>query len=158
MTKERAVIGALRLAPPLTLGLLGFGLWLLSQSQPARLGGAIGPGFMARGLAFGVVGLAALWALSVWREGHSSAGAAPSARPAQRGAGLSLLAGVLAFALAVPVGGLVAGSAFAAGCAAWATGERRVRALAATMAGLAGLTAAIGLMLLPPTAPLWPGG
>jgi hypothetical protein len=146
------------LAAPLALGLLGCGLWLLSQGQPARLGGAIGPGFMARGLALGIMGLAAVWGLSMWRWRRAEVVIAAPAVRAQRGAGLALIGGVLVFALAVPVAGLVAGAGLAAGFAAWATGERRPGALAATMGLLAALAAAIGLLLLPPTAPLWPGG
>ena len=147
------------IAAPLALGLVGITLWVLSQGQPARLGGAIGPGFMARWLALGIVVLAALWGAVSFRRGpRADAAIAPPERAAQRGAGVALLGGVLAFALAVPVAGLVAGAALAAGCAGWATGERRAGALAATMAALAALAAAIGVLLLPPTAPLWPGG
>lgn len=147
------------MAAPLALGLVGIALWVLSQGQPARLGGAIGPGFMARWLALGIVALAALWGAVSFRRGPGAdAAILPPDRAAQRGAGLALLGGVLAFALAVPVAGLVAGAAVAAGCAAWATGERRAGALAATMLALAALSAAIGVLLLPPTAPLWPGG
>jgi hypothetical protein len=147
------------MAAPLALGLVGIALWVLSQGQPARLGGAIGPGFMARWLALGIVALAALWGAVSFRRGRVADAAihAPE-QAAQRGAGLALLGGVLAFALAVPVAGLVAGAGLAAGFAAWATGERRAGALAATMLALAALAAAIGVLLLPPTAPLWPGG
>jgi hypothetical protein len=146
-------------AAPLALGLVGITLWVLSQGQPARLGGAIGPGFMARWLALGIVVLAALWgAASFWRGTRADAAIRSPERAAQQGAGLALLGGVLAFALAVPVAGLVAGAGLAAGFAAWATGERRVGALAATMMALAGLATAIGMLLLPPTAPLWPQG
>lgn len=157
--RTRPGLPAARLAAPLAIGLVGVGLWLLSQGQPARLGGAVGPGYMARGLALGVVGLAAVWTLAVWRAGlrippRAAVTAKASARP---GAGLALLGGVLAFALAVPVAGLVAGAALAAGAAAWATGERRAGALAVTALVLAALAAGIGVLLLPPTAPLWPG-
>ncbi len=158
---------AARLAAPLVLALVGGGLWLLSQGQPARLGDAVGPGYLARGLAAGTVGLAAVWALTIWRACApvpSPTGCAPRTPAQERagarvgaGAGMALLGGVLAFALAVPVAGLVAGAGLAAGGAAWATGERCVGALAATMAGLALLAAVIGVLLLPPTAPLWPG-
>lgn len=160
-TRHRSPVATL--SAPLVLALVGGGLWLLSQGQPARLGDAVGPGYMARGLAEGVVGLAAVWALMIWRAGApvpSLTGCAPRTPAQERavaGAGMALLGGVLAFALAVPVAGLVAGAGVAAGGAAWATGERRVGALAATMAGLAVLAAVIGVLLLPPTAPLWPG-
>lgn len=149
--------GTAEIAAPLALGLVGVAFWVLSQGQPARLGGAIGPGFMARGLAVGIVLLALLWgAVIVWRG--RDADVVPPARTAQWAAGPALLGGVLAFALLVPVAGLVAGAGLAAGFAAFATGERRAGALAATALLLAGLAAAIGLLLLPPTAPLWPGG
>ncbi len=148
---------ASRLAAPVALGVVGLGFWLLSRGQPAWLGSAIGPGWMARGLALGIVALAALWgAVSLWSERRADARAIPPARAAQRGAGPMLLSGVLAFALSVPAAGLIAGAGLAAGFAAWAAGERRAGALAATVATLAALAAVIGLLLLPPTAPLWP--
>lgn len=163
MMKRRHSSGLQRtaatMAAPLALGLVGIALWVLSQGQPARLGGAIGPGFMARWLALGIVALALLWgAVTFWRRPGADAAIAPPERTAQRGAGLALLGGVLAFVLAVPVVGLVAGSGVAAGLAAWATGERRAGALAATTLALAALSAVIGVLLLPPTAPLWPVG
>jgi hypothetical protein len=152
-----------RIAAPLVLVAVGGGLWLLSLSQPAHLGEAIGPGFMARGLAIGVIVLSVFWcAASLLRPGTrgvegKEGGALPPARPTFRpGAGFALLAGVLAFALAVPWLGLVIGAALAAGFATWAAGERSALTLVGTAAGLAALAAAVGIALLPPTAPLWP--
>jgi hypothetical protein len=151
-----------RIAAPLVLMAAGGGMWLLSRSQPAYLGEAIGPGFMARGLAIGVILLALLWcAASLLRPVSrgvtvQEGGALPPKRGHRGSSGFALLAGVLAFALSVPSLGLVAGAGLAAGLAAWATGERSPRTLAGTAAGLAALTAAIGIVLLPPTAPLWP--
>jgi hypothetical protein len=151
-----------RIAAPLVLMAAGGGMWLLSRSQPAYLGEAIGPGFMARGLAIGVILLAVLWCAASFLRPVAGGVTAdrgatlPPKRAIGGSAGFALLAGVLAFALSVPSLGLAAGAGLAAGLAAWATGERSPRTLAGTAALLAALTAVIGLVLLPPTAPLWP--
>jgi hypothetical protein len=76
--------------------------------------------------------------------------------PGLRHSAPALLGAVLAFALGVPVLGLVLSAGLAAGLAAWGAGERTPLALAVTVLGLMALVALVGVALLPPTAPLWP--
>jgi hypothetical protein len=166
---------ARRALPGAAICLAGLAMLVVALGQPAWLGGSIGPGLMARAIAAGVIVLGAAWA--IWcalsrpdtgaaapqdtargRAGCTTDAAADTGRAApQRHSGPALLAAVLAFALAVPVLGLVAGAALAAAVTAWGAGERALPALVATATGLGGLTALIGVLLLPPTAPLWPG-
>ncbi len=63
---------------------------------------------------------------------------------------------VLAFCLVLPLAGLVLSAGVAAALAAWGAGERAWRGLGVTVVALMTLVAAIGHLLLPPTAPLWP--
>lgn len=151
---------ATRMLPGLALVAAGAGMLWVARGQPAWLGANVGPGLMARLLAKGVIGLGAAWA--VWRalrpQPVGAARCAPGAGTgAQPWSGPALLGAVLLFALALPTLGIVASAALAAALAAWGAGERQPRGLALTVAGIAALTAGIGLALLPPTAPLWPG-
>ncbi len=148
-----------RALPGLALAAAGAAMLTLARGQPAWLGADVGPGLMARWLGKGVIGLGSAWA--VWRLLRPDPSCAPACgtgdgADAQRWSGPALLGAVLLFALSVPALGLVASAALAAALAAWGAGERRLPALALTVAGLAVLTAGIGLLLLPPTAPLWP--
>lgn len=148
-----------RALPGLALALAGVAMLALARGQPAWLGGAVGPGLMAQLLGKGVIGLGAAWAL--WRalrpEPACTTGCATGdGTDAQPMSGPALLGAVLLFALTMPMLGLIASVALSAALAAWGAGERHVGALALTVAGLAVLTAGIGVVLLPPTAPLWP--
>lgn len=152
-----------RMLPGLALAALGLAMLAAARGQPAWLGANVGPGLMAQLAAGGVVALGAAWAL--WRALRPDPARAPGCDPgctegtgaeAQPWSGPALLGAVLLFVLALPVLGLVGSAALAAALAAWGAGERGLRALALTAAGLAALTAGIGLALLPPTAPLWP--
>jgi len=148
-----------RALPGLALALAGAAMLSLARGQPAWLGGAVGPGLMAQLLGKGVIGLGAAWAL--WRALRPEPACATGCvtgegADAQPMSGPALLGAVLLFALTMPVLGLVVSATLAAALAAWGAGERQAGALALTVAGLAGLTAGIGLVLLPPTAPLWP--
>lgn len=152
-------VALVRAVPGLALVLAGVAMLVLARGQPAWLGANVGPGLMAQLLGKGVIGLGAGWAL--WRalrpDPACAAGCATGdGAEAQPLSGPALLGAVLLFALAMPVLGLVTSAALAAALGAWGAGERRAGALALTVTGLAGLTAAIGLALLPPTAPLWP--
>jgi hypothetical protein len=134
----------------------GVAMLALAQGQPAWLGGQFGPGLMARLLGIGVIGLGAAWMAICAISPH------PPRTPAPSGTGLAwsgpaLLGAVLVFALALPALGLVLAAGLAAMLAALGAGERRPRGLAVTVAGLMALVAGIGELLLPPTAPLWPG-
>jgi hypothetical protein len=151
-----------RAVPGLVLCAFGAVMLVLAQGQPAWVGGNVGPGLMAQILGYGVIVLGAAWALiSAFDERKGTA-------PATCGHGLStagyrysgpvLLGAVLAFAMALPVAGLVLSAGLASALAAWGAGERKLRAMAATVVGLMTLVAVIGSVLLPPTAPLWPAG
>jgi hypothetical protein len=148
--------------PGLVLAGIGAGLLVLARSQPLWLGQSVGPGLFAHALALGVavLGLAHAAACAFFPRPSGPAGCgsdhAGGAAPAGWLAGPALLGAVLAFALLVPVLGLVMAAGVAAGLAARAAGERRARPLATTVAGLMGLVAVVGLLLLPSTAPLWP--
>jgi len=141
---------------PSALAVVGVLLWLVASQEPAMLDGRIGPGFVARVLAAGVVGIAALllWRALVGR--HDAGFEGLRERPGNALAGPMLLAGVLAFALLVPWLGLVPASAVSAGLAAFAAGDRRPLSIGAVTIALALLVALVGWALLPPTAPLWP--
>jgi len=135
---------------------------VLAQGQPAWLGGHVGPGLMAQLLAMGVIGLGAVWAVLCARSpGPKAPFAGCGSETGQTAPGLrqsapALLGAVLAFALSLPLLGLVLAAGLAAGLAAWGAGESTPRPLAATVAGLMALVALVGVTLLPPTAPLWP--
>jgi hypothetical protein len=132
---------------------------VVARGQPGWLGANVGPGLMAQLLGKGVVALGVAWALWRWLRPDpacTTGCATGDGTDAQRWSGPALLGAVVLFALALPVLGLVVSAALAAALAAWGAGERQMGALALTVAGLAGLTAGIGLALLPPTAPLWP--
>ncbi|MGY6410145.1 MAG: hypothetical protein ACXIUV_03840 [Alkalilacustris sp.] len=154
-----------RALPGLALCAAGVVMLWLARGQPAWLGGQVGPGLMAQLLGKGVIALGALWAL--WRAVSPEPGGVPAGGAgcgagdgavagAQRWSGPALLGAVLAFALTLPGLGLVAAAMLAAGLAAWGAGERSAAALGLMVAGLGVLTGVIGVMLLPPTAPLWP--
>lgn len=148
--------------PGLALCAIGVGMWVLAQGQPAWLGNQVGPGLMAQLLAIGVINLGAVWAMICARG--RMAGRLPSGcgsetgqpAPDRRHSGPALLGAVLVFALSLPFAGLVLAAGLAAGLAAWGAGENIPRALGLTVAGLMALVALVGLVLLPPTAPLWP--
>lgn len=150
----------LRIAPGLALCVIGVAMLWLARGQPAWLGGNVGPGLLARVLGKAVVALGALWALWLWLRadpsGPADCGTADQAAEVQRWSGPALLGAVLVFALALPPLGLVVSATLAAAMAAIGAGERGAVALGLTVAGLAALTAGIGVTLLPPTAPLWP--
>jgi hypothetical protein len=155
-------VGLNRALPGLAIGSVGVVMLALAQGQPAWVGGHIGPGLMAQLLGAGVTGLGAVWAMiSAFgkEKAMASAECAHDQGPPGHGhSGPALLGAVLAFALVLPVVGLVLSAGLAAAFAAWGAGERAPRAMAATVLGLMALVAVIGAVLLPPTAPLWPAG
>lgn len=144
--------------PGLALAVMGLGVLLLAQGQPAWLGKDVGPGLMAQLLGKGIIALGLIWAAFGATTRHTKAAGCGSetSAPATGAQGLALLGGVLVFAVALPWLGMVIAAGLAAMLAAIGAGERAPRALAVTVLGLSALTAAIGLALLPPTAPLWP--
>ncbi|MEM6973153.1 MAG: tripartite tricarboxylate transporter TctB family protein [Pseudomonadota bacterium] len=152
-----------RILAPVFTAALGVALFLLSLTQPAWLDDRIGPGLFARWLSAGVIALSTTWfAVALMRRDPADSDADPlpsraEPRPSPR-AGAGLLGGVAAFALTMPMLGLVAASALAALVASWGAGDRGLGAL--TLSGLAGGAAAlaVGLSLLPPGARLWPPG
>ncbi len=149
----------LRALPGLAICAMGGAISLVAHGQPAWFGDAVGPGLMAQWLGLGVMALGLVWAL--WGAVHPQepqAAGCGQALPddAHRASGPALLGAVLAFALFVPVIGLVLAAGAAATLAAIGAGERRPFALLVTVLGLTGLTAGIGVVFLPPTAPLWP--
>ena len=157
---RRAALGPL--LPGLALCAIGAGMSALALGQPAWLGGHVGPGLMAQLVSQAVLGLGVVWTVIGARGGVTPApsrgcesGSGPPAGGVRHSAP-ALLGAVLAFALALPVAGLVLAAGLAGGLAAWGAGERTPRALAATVLGLMALVAAVGVTLLPPTAPLWP--
>ena len=155
----RARGGLHRALPGVALAAMGLGILLLARGQPAWLGNDVGPGLMAQLLGKGIVGLGLLWAVLGWTQPAAAAAtgcSSESPAPVRDASGPALLGGVLVFALALPWLGMVIAAALAATLAALGAGERAPRALALTVFGLTALTAAIGLVLLPPTAPLWP--
>jgi hypothetical protein len=151
---------ARRMLPAAALVGLGVVLLSLARTQPMWLGANVGPGLFAQVAALGVLGFGLAWALvlAVTAPRSHAAGCAAGDNTAQGlpMAGPALLGAVLAFALTLPVLGLVGAAAVAAALAAWAAGERQALALVVTVGALAGLVALVGLILLPPTAPLWP--
>ncbi|MEM6440314.1 MAG: tripartite tricarboxylate transporter TctB family protein, partial [Pseudomonadota bacterium] len=126
----------------------------------------IGPGLFARWLSASAIAVSAIWLAAALLKRAAAAparnAADDDAQPAQAKpsatAGIGLLGGVAAFALAFPALGLIAASALAALISGWGAGERRPVGLAAST--LAGALAAlgVGLTLLPPGARLWPQG
>lgn len=149
-----------RAIPGLFLAALGLAMLWTAQGQPAWFGTQVGPGLMAQLLSKGVIVIGVLWAIrralrSEERCAVTGCGTGEAA-DAQRWSGAALLGAVLLFALALPALGLVISASLAAALTALGAGERSLRALIVTVGGLAALTAGIGLILLPPTAPLWP--
>lgn len=141
---------------PLALALVGVLLGLVALQEPATIEGRIGPGFMARILAGGVIGIAALLLLhSLVSRSDDKPDASIKGRDSAV-AGQMLLGSVLAFGLLVPWLGLVPASAVSAGLAARAAGERHRLSICGVMLSMAALVALVGWALLPPTAPLWP--
>jgi hypothetical protein len=155
-----AMAVAQRILPGLAIAAAGFAMLLLGRGQPAWLGEDVGPGLMAQLLGKAVFALGILWTLSCVLRPRSVrlAGCNPAAVAdgAQPWGGLALLGAVLLFALTLPALGLVVSASLAAALAAIGAGERRASAMIVTVALLAALTAGIGLVLLPPTAMLWP--
>lgn len=151
-----------RMLPGLALCAIGAAMSGLALGQPAWLGGHVGPGLMAQLLSLGVIGLGVAWAMICARDratpmpSKGCGGDCGPPMPGLRHSAPALLGAVLAFALGVPVVGLVLSAGLAAGLAAWGAGERTPRALAVTVLGLMALVALVGVALLPPTAPLWP--
>jgi len=153
------LLGLGRAVPGLALVVIGSVMLILAYGQPAWLGGNVGPGLFAQLLSKGVIALGAIWA-ALCALNAPPPRPAPCAEPAdataQRWSGPALLGAVLLFALTMPALGLVISAGFAATLAAIGAGERNPVALAVTVAALVAMTMAIGLTLLPPTAPLWP--
>lgn len=153
-----------RMFPGIVLCAIGAAMSGLALGQPAWLGGHVGPGLMAQLLSLGVIGLGVAWAMICARDrakpmpSKGCGGDCGPPMPRLRHSAPALLGAVLAFALGVPVVGLVLSAGLAAGLAAWGAGERTPRALAVTVLGLMALVALVGVALLPPTAPLWPAG
>ncbi|MGY6549916.1 MAG: hypothetical protein ACXIU7_13075 [Roseinatronobacter sp.] len=148
-----------RAVPGLALAGMGAGALVLGGGQPAWLGGDVGPGLMAQILGQGILGLGLLWAVLCALDTRTAGAVSCEDAPRAPAAGLQgplLLGGVLIFALTLPSLGLVIAAGCAATLAAIGAGERAPLALVLTVSGLMGLTAAIGVILLPPTAPLWP--
>jgi hypothetical protein len=148
-----------RAVPGIALAIMGAGVLLLAGAQPAWRGNEVGPGLMAQFLGKGILALGVLWAVLCAARGQEPRAASCEAASHSDVIGMSgplLLGGVLVFALTLPLFGLVIAAGLAAICSAIGAGERAPRALALTVIGLACLTALIGVILLPPTAPLWP--
>lgn len=143
--------------PGVALAALGAAISLFARSQPAWIEGQIGPGLMAQLMGAGVIGLGLLWAAWCVASGPVTQATGCGAGPTENNlSGPALLGAVLAFALCVPVLGLVLSAGIAATLAALGAGERKRFALLTTVLGLMGLTAGVGIGFLPPTAPLWP--
>lgn len=150
---------AMRALPGAALSVAGAGVLWLALGQPAWVDGRVGPGLMAQLLGAGIIALGGLWAL--WQAVQPQTACATGCgtgqtAPAPRWSAPALLGAVLVFAVTVPALGIVLSASLAATLAALGAGERRGVALGVTVASLAALTTAIGLALLPPTAPLWP--
>jgi hypothetical protein len=154
-----------RATPGLALVVTGSVMLFLAYGQPAWLGGNVGPGLFAQLLSKGVIALGAIWA-ALCALNAPPPRLAPCAEPtpcvgpidatAQRWSGPALLGAVLLFAISLPALGLVISAGLAATLAAIGAGERNPVALVITVGALVVMTMAIGLTLLPPTAPLWP--
>lgn len=133
----------------------GIGLLALGMGQPAWVETRIGPGLMAQGLAVSVIGLGlatvALGLLAGRRKDGAALKMGASLLP-----GLAVLAAVALFVPLAAVLGLVPASAVIAAVVGRVAGDRGAGQVAVS-AGLGGIAAfAIGVTLLPPTAPLWP--
>lgn len=153
------LLGLGRAVPGLALVVIGSVMLILAYGQPAWLGGNVGPGLFAQLLSKGVIALGAIWAASCALNAPPPRRAPcvePADATAQRWSGPALLGAVLLFALTMPALGLVISAGFVATLAAIGAGERNPVALAVTVGALVIMTMAIGLTLLPPTAPLWP--
>lgn len=143
--------------PGVALAALGAAISLIARTQPAWLDGQIGPGLMAQLVGAGVIGLGLIWSAWCILGAAASSSAGCGSGPTEHAlSGPALLGAVLAFALCVPVLGLVLSAGVAATLAALGAGERKPLALLATVLGLMVLTAGIGMGFLPPSAPLWP--
>ncbi|MEM1285134.1 MAG: tripartite tricarboxylate transporter TctB family protein [Pseudomonadota bacterium] len=158
-------MSSLRWAAPIFVGALGVAMFGLALTQPAWLGNTIGPGLFARWLSAAVILMSAIWLLSevllpersaLDAEVHDQSRKISEASLPTIRSGVGLLAGVMTFALAFPVVGLVAGCGLTAAVASWGAGERTVSAFA--FSALAGATAAlvVGMTLMPPGTQLWP--
>lgn len=152
------------LAAPLFTALLGMAMFAMGLTQPAWLDGRIGPGLFARWLSAAVVAMSLVWLVVALMQRRSSAAKTsaahgPDARKLPSLApGLGLLAGVVLFALALPVAGLVVACALTAAVVSWGAGDRALPALLAMGLAGAGAALALGLTLLPPGTRLWPPG
>ena len=173
MAERPTAAWARRLAPlaaPIFLVVLGLVLFSLAGTQPAWLDGRIGPGLLAQWLSIGVIALSAIWLLvaafgvrggrsgGLLDAGDQAHWADNAATNGSIAAGLGLLSGVAAFALVLPVTGLVIACALAAGLVGWSTGERRAIGLGITIALGAAVPLILGATLLPPGTQLWPQG
>jgi hypothetical protein len=148
-----------RALPGLVLAGTGIAMLWIARGQPVWLGADAGPGLMAQLLGKGVIALGLVFALlrALRPDDTCTTGCGTGdGKGARRLSGPALLGAVLAFALTMPLTGLVTSATLAAALASWGAGERSPVALALTAAALGTLTAGIGLALLPPTAPLWP--
>ncbi|MEM9973932.1 MAG: tripartite tricarboxylate transporter TctB family protein [Pseudomonadota bacterium] len=147
------------LAAPVFIGFLGALMFALALTQPAWLDGRIGPGLFARWLSAAAIFMSVIWfvvALLQHAPAHDAArvtGEAPSLLP-----GLGLLSGVVAFAIAMPVVGMVAACALTACVVSLGAGERGWTPNTLSALSGAGAALAVGLTLLPPGARLWPPG
>jgi hypothetical protein len=143
--------------PGIALAALGAAISLVARTQPAWIDGHIGPGLMAQLLGAVVIVLGVIWAAwCVSRAPLTDDRGCGSGPTEHHLSGPALLGAVLAFALCVPVLGLVLSAGLAATLAALGAGERKPLALLTTVMGLMGLTVGVGIGFLPPTAPLWP--
>jgi len=135
--------------------LAGMSLLAVVAGQPAWVGGRVGPGFMAQGLAVAVILLGLIAAVA----GHFDTPSTSETLPAQSqvaGPALAVLGAVAMFVPLSAVAGLVIASAAVASVIGWVAGDRGAGQIAVS-AGLGGMAAfVIGALLLPPTAPLWP--
>jgi hypothetical protein len=143
--------------PGVALAAFGAAISLIARTQPAWLDGQIGPGLMAQLVGAGVICLGLIWSAWCILGAAASSSASYGSGPTEHApSGPALLGAVLAFALCVPVLGLVLSAGVAATLAALGAGERKPVALLATVLSLMGLTAGVGIGFLPPTASLWP--
>lgn len=152
------------LVAPLFTALLGMAMFAMGLTQPAWLDGRIGPGLFARWLSAAVVAMSLIWLVVALMQRRSSAAKTPAAHGSDArklpslAPGLGLLAGVVLFALALPVTGLVVACALTAVVVSWGAGDRALPALLAMGLAGAGAALALGLTLLPPGTRLWPPG
>lgn len=146
-------------AAPVIIGLLGACMFVLALTQPAWLDNRIGPGLFARWLSASVVFTSVIWCVAALLQHDPAEDAArETGRLASIVPGFGLLAGVAAFALAMPVTGMVIACALTAFVVSLGAGERGWAGLLLSVLSGAGAALAIGLTLLPPGARLWPAG